>query len=429
MTAPNGTVTLLCKWHKTVLEELLNLSDNVYVILDDFDVAHMSPDQSLLEKARKVYRVSSFDSVEELAAVAVDLHLLQVRVDRIVSHTEFSQYGAGYLELLLLDVEDRWKHTAYRDKRLMKERVRVQGVPTARYLSLAGPQDSEAAERVTAEFEFPVVVKPVSGFGTMSTVRVDRPADLPSVLESYSFESLLRGQQLMVEEFVEGDEICVDAFWADGVALSFIVHSYRAPRLAVTAKSRLDNDGLDGALVINEADEPDLYRRMRTLHDRINAGLGIAHGATHLEVFVRPDGQIVFSEIATRVGGGMMPRMLSAYLGRDIWADLAQVVVAGECLPAKPRQPYVGAVHITGTRPGLITSMPEKADLDAHPGILDWQMLREPGSKITLAHPSEWCLILVLGAESAQAYEKLRQEVIERFRVEVEQEEEGNAGK
>ncbi|MFD7717082.1 ATP-grasp domain-containing protein [Streptomyces sp. NPDC059814] len=428
MTTENAKAIVLCKWHPTLLTELLALTPEVYVVLDDFDVDHMDPDPELLGRARQVYRVSSFDSIEEIAAVAIDLSLYRPRIDRVVSHTEFSQFGAGYLQLLLDGDGDARKHTAYRDKRLMKERVRAAGVPTTRFSSLAGPDDHAGAERAAAELRFPVVVKPVSGFGTMSTVRVDRPEDLEKVLAEFRFETYLRSKQLMVEEFVPGDEICVDAFWAGGRAVSFLVHAYREPRIAVTAEARRDDNGLDGARVINEADEPELYRRMRALHDGINRGLGIEHGATHLEVFVRPDGEIVFSEIATRVGGGMMPPMLSAYLGRDIWADFARVVVTDETPPAAPRRPHIGAIHLTASRPGVITSMPDEAELAAHPGVLEYLKFREPGSRVALAHPSEWCLILVIGADTAEAYEEVRHDLVTRFRVETAAEDGETAG-
>ncbi|MFE7271834.1 ATP-grasp domain-containing protein [Streptomyces sp. NPDC057623] len=428
MTTETATATVLCKWHPKVLAELLALTPDVYVVLDDYDVECMNPDPLLLDRARQVYQVSSFDSVEELAAVAVDLAHRQVQVGRIVSHTEFSVFGAGYLELLLQGSTDPLKHAAYRDKRLMKERVRAAGVPTTRYRSLVGPDDRVGAERAMAELQFPVVIKPVSGFGTMSTVRVDRAEDLAKTLAEFSFEPLLRAKQLMVEEFVPGKEICVDAFWADGRDVSFVVHAYRSPRLSVTAAARREDNGVDGIRIIREADEPELYHRMRELHDGINRGLGIEHGATHLEVFLRPDGEIVFSEIATRVGGGTIPPMLSAYFGRDVWSDFARVVVTGTCPPAAPKRPFIGVLNLSASLPGVIVAMPDEAELAAHPGVLDYEMVLRPGDRVTLTNPSEWCLMLVFGADSAEQYDEVRRDLVERFRVEVAAEDTADTG-
>ncbi|WP_316771656.1 ATP-grasp domain-containing protein [Streptomyces sasae] len=419
MTEPDGTAILLCKWHPTLLEELLARTPDVYVVLDDFDVEHMHPDQVLLDKTRGVYRVSSFDSIEELSSIAVDLTIHHVIVGKIVSHTEFSQYGAGLLELLLHGGEDPLKFTAYRDKRLMKARVRAAGVPTARSCSLAGPDDLTAAHRAMATLRFPVVVKPASGFGTMSTLKVERPEDLLDTLTGYTFEPLLRSRQLIIEEFITGDEVCVDALWSGGEALSFVVHSYYRPRIGLTAESLHEDSGLNGSRVLTESDHPELYRELRQLHNRINQGLRIKDGATHLEVFVQQDGTIVFSEIATRVGGAWVPRMLSAYLGREVWAAIAEAAVTGDGVPARPRRPYVGGVNISPLQPGLITAMPDEAELASHPGVLDWQVIRGLGSRVSLTHPSEWCLFLVLGADSAQEYEELRREATERFFIET----------
>ncbi|MEV7211963.1 ATP-grasp domain-containing protein [Kitasatospora cineracea] len=421
-----NTAVVLCKWQPRLAAELMALAPDVYVILDDFDVQHLRPDESVLAGARQVYHVSSFDSIEELANVAVDLTLRGVEVGRIVSHTEFSQYGAGYLELLLgagrdAAPTDPLRHAAHRDKRLMKQRVRAAGAATAEYRSLPATGDARAAERVAAELAFPIVLKPASGFGTMSTVKVERPDDLPAVLTDFSFEPLLRSRQLIAEEFVHGQEVCVDACWSDGEALTFVVHAYHETRLGLTDRQRPAVGGADGSRVLPEADHPELHAALRALHDKVNLGLGIRHGTTHLEAFVGPDGTPVFSEVASRVGGGWIPRLLSAQLGRDVWENLARLSVTGHCPPARPVRPYVGAVHIGPSRPGVITAMPGDGELAAHPGVLDWQRVRRVGSRVTMAHPSEWCLFLVLGADSADEYEQLRHEVAERFRIETEE--------
>jgi hypothetical protein len=414
----NDTI-LLCKWQPELATELLALAADVYVILDDFDVQHVRPDAALLAKARRVYQVSSFDSVEELANVAVDLTISKVMIDQIVSHTEFSQYGAGYLELLLRGDADPLRHAAYRDKRLMKERVRAVGVGTANFRSLPVLGDRAAVDQVATELSFPVVVKPASGFGTMSTLRVGEPAELRTVVEDFTFEPLLRSRQLIVEEFVEGEEVCVDAIWSDGTALTWVVHAYHKPRLGLTGEASTARGGFDGSRVLTEAAHPELHRGLRLLHDGVNRALGISQGATHLEAFIRPDGELVFSEIATRVGGGWIPRMLGAQLGRPVWTDIARVAVLGDCPPAAPVREYVGAVHIGPSRPGTVTAMPQDDELAGHPGVLDWQRVRKVGSTVTLAHPSEWCLFLILGADSEADYENLRREVTERFRIET----------
>lgn len=407
---------LLCKWNSRLATALLDLAPDLYIILDDFDVENMRPDPAVLARMRQVYRVSHFDSIEELAGIAVDLELREAGPVKIVSHTEFSQYGAGYLDLLLRNVHDPMRHVAFRDKRLMKRRVAQAGAQTTRFASVPGAEHVAAA----AELTFPVVVKPSSGFGTMSTLRVETYEELAKVVSEYSFEPLLRGKHLIVEEFVDGAEYGVDSIWADGQALTFVVHEYYVSRLDMTHRTE-SWVPLDGSRIVSEKDEPDLYRRLRKLHEHVNRGLDIRDGATHLELFVRPDGDAVFSEIATRVGGAWIPRMLGAHFGRPVWDSIADAAVTGRCPEPRPPYPYVGGLHLSPMRPGIITALPSEAELAAHPGVLDWQCLRRVGGTARLAHPSDWYFFVTVGAETREAYDQLCREVVERFRIDTQE--------
>jgi biotin carboxylase len=402
MSEPARTV-VLCKWQPDLLSALLGFGATVHLVLDRFDKMGEKPDEALLGRCAAVYHVSSFDSLEELGAVAVDLHLAGVEVDRVLSHSELSQFGAGYLELLLGTEHQTLKHVAHRDKRLMKQRVRGAGVPTARFWSLRDPGDRTAVEAlVSAGLPFPVIVKPASGYGGMSTVRADDAAEFRSVFDHFTFDPLLRSRQLIVEEFVDGIELAVDSIWCRGEAMTFVVHRYHEPRLNMNEPTKLDGSG-----VLHPDDHPGLYERVRALQDRVNRALGIRDCATHMELFVRPDGELVFSEIGARIGGAWIPGLLSAQLGHPVWDLLAEATLFGTCQPPKPVHRNVAAVHLRPVRPGVISSFPGDAELAAFPGVVSWRPLRHVGDRARLNHPSDYYLHVVLGAESPAQLEAL----------------------
>jgi biotin carboxylase len=58
---------------------------------------------------------------------------------------------------------------------------------------------------------FPLVLKPASGWGTISTVRVDDRAELADVLTEHTLDPAMRSQQLVAEEFLDGEEFHIDA--------------------------------------------------------------------------------------------------------------------------------------------------------------------------------------------------------------------------
>lgn len=418
---PGPPQVVICKWNVHLTRSMLDLTPHVFVILDEFDTAYMDPDWDLLAKAERVYRIKDFDSIEEIAAIAADLALRGAEISRIVSFTEFSQFGAGYLGVLLGLSDDPMQHVAFRDKRLMKDRVRRAGVPAAAWATLADPSDEADVAAVRERLAFPVVIKPVAGSGAIGTVRVDRPEELDRVLRDIEPDPHLKSHQLAVEEFVSGREYHVDALWRDGEAHYLIISAYYRPRMAVLDKDPAAGDTpRDGSYVVNEEDAPDLHRRMRELHRKVNGALGITDGPTHLEVFERPDGELVFSEIASRMAGAWIGAVVSAWLGYEIHEAIAASAVTGTIPAPAPSRPYLGGLHLRPEVPGRITAIPEEAEMLAVDGVLRAQRLRAVGDTVEHAHPSEWCAFVTLGAGSRKEYDALARRVTDLLRVEVE---------
>jgi hypothetical protein len=368
----------------------------VCLVLDSLDRRYQSPDQRLLDRCWKVYGISGFDSVAELSAVAVDLRLSGREVTAVLNQDELSQFGAGYLKLLVGTMADPLHPVAHRDKRLMKNLVRGAGVPTAEFRSLADPGDMAAVAGIAAELSAPLIIKPASGFGSTTTVKVDDLVDLGTAVTSLTFDTAQRSHQLIVEEYVPGEELCVDAIWSGEKALTFVVHQYFRPRITVS------DNRLDGSFILLPEDHPDLYERLRDMHARLNPALGIDSGPTHLEVFERPDGELVFSEIASRAGGGWVQHMIGSYHGHSTWSLAASAALTGTVPALSPVRPYVGGISIRPSLPGVITRMPTDDELLRHPDMITWHRQRQVGDRARLSAPSDWYLFLIFGADSQQ---------------------------
>ncbi len=410
---------LLCKFDTTELtaQWILDRADKVYLILDDFD-ASRDLDEATVARMEKVYYVSSFDSIDELAAVAVDLMINDVRIDRIATFTEFSQYGAGYLAGLL-GVENYSTALALntRDKRQMKRLARQSGLRTASFASISGAVDADI-EGIEATVGYPLVIKPVNGLGTMSTARIDDRTGLEAFLASYSTRPEIRSRQLIAEEYISGEELHIDAVWRDGEAWMLFVSRYFVPLLR-----QFSEGGLNGSVLLNEEDYAELYSQVATFHATLNGALGIRDGATHLEVFWdRVTGELTFSEIATRFGGGGISAMIREKCGleaREVWVRELGGDDPGELPWRGSVHRYVGWINVEPTRSGVITVLPDKAKLERFAGVEHVDILHESGDHVGLDHPSGWCVLAVLGADSEQEIVALASEVCHRFPVEV----------
>jgi hypothetical protein len=399
---------VVCRFQPELLAALLDhparaaREVDVCLVLERADVRYESPDPRLLARCRKVYTVGSLDSLAEVSAVAVDLRQTCPPVVRVCNQNELSQFGAGYLRMLVQGTPaDPAHHVAHRDKRLMKELVRDTGVTVTRFRSLADARDEAATAVVGKELTAPLIVKPAAGFGAGATVRVDEAAGLDAAATGLRFDPAQRSRHLIVEEFVPGEEVCVDAIWSGGRAETFVVHRYLRPRITV-----LEN-ALDGSVILAPEEHPELYDRLRQMHARINPALGIVDGPTHLEVFLRPDGELVFSEIASRGGGAWVQPMLGAYHGRSTWSLIADTVLTGSVPPLVRSRPHVGGISIRPTVPGVITSAPTDAELRAFPGTITWHRQRQIGERARLTGPSDWYFFLVLGADSAAELDEI----------------------
>ncbi|MEO6701180.1 MAG: hypothetical protein ABI140_11945, partial [Jatrophihabitantaceae bacterium] len=109
---------VLCKYQQDLLTALLDRHAEVCLVLDSVDRLYESPDQALLARCAQVYNISSFDSLSELSAVAVELRSSWPAITRVFNQNELSQFGAGYLQLLLGMADDPLHHVSHRDKRL-----------------------------------------------------------------------------------------------------------------------------------------------------------------------------------------------------------------------------------------------------------------------------------------------------------------------
>lgn len=403
---------LFCKYEPVALAALVGHGAPFTLVLDDWDREFAGVDDAVLAHATRVYDVTDFDSLDELTAVAWDLEANGVTFDRVLSFAEFSQYGAGFLaDALGIRGFDSATARGTRDKRAMKALVREAGVLTARSVSVPSPVPDGGADLIESQLGFPLVLKPVNGMGAMLTEMVRDREELVDALARNEVHPPLHSRHRIAESFVDGAEHHVDAVWRDGTAVYFSIGRYAAPRLATPP-------GFECSVLLAPDDDPELFTAARALHERVNDALGIRDGVTHLELFRRPeDGELVFSEVATRFGGGPLIQMVLARDGvdlRSLWIDtlvgappnLADAV-------AGPR--YVAGINIPPEGPGPVTSAPTGAELDADPRVLHHDI----GVTVGEEPHGPWTLMLTLGGGSMEEIEAVIGDVQRTYRIRV----------
>lgn len=201
----------------------------------------------------------------------------------------------------------------FRDKQLMKERVAAAGlrVPHSRRVR-AGAEARAAAE----EIGYPLIVKPIAGAGSADTYRVDDDADLERVL------GLTRHvPEVSVEEFVEGDEFTYDTVCIDGRPAFENVAQY-LPR-PLDART---NEWISPIIVtVRDLQQAKIQKGIALGHGVLDA-LGMGTGFTHMEWYLKANGEVVFGEIGCRPGGAHLVDQMNFTCDIDLFREWARAV-------------------------------------------------------------------------------------------------------
>ena len=235
--------------------------------------------------------------------------------------------------------------TAYlcRDKPAMKEALRNAGISCAQSTRATSAQD---ARDFAASVGYPLILKPPAGAGAAGTYRVDDDAGLESILDETGLTS---GQEVAIEEFIEGHEGYIDTLSIDGeVGHEFITHYY--PNVLEAMRHRWISPQM---VTTNRIDEPG-YEEVRQMTRDVIKILEIGTSATHMEWFFGPKG-LKFSEIGCRPPGVGQWDVYNAANEFDLYFEWAHALVHGKTHTPPSRRFAAGMIALRPEGDGHIS--------------------------------------------------------------------------
>ena len=201
----------------------------------------------------------------------------------------------------------------FRDKQLMKERVKAAGLRVPHSARVKSGAEARAA---AVEIGFPLIVKPIAGAGSADTYRVDEEADLDRVLE------LTRHvPEVSVEEFVEGEEFTYDTVCIDGEPAFENVAQYLPRPLDARTHEWISPI----ICTVRELQQPKIQQGLELGRAVLNA-LGMGTGFTHMEWYLKSNGEVVFGEIGCRPGGAHLVDQMNYTCDIDLFREWARAV-------------------------------------------------------------------------------------------------------
>jgi hypothetical protein len=201
---------------------------------------------------------------------------------------------------------------AFRDKPIMKQRVAAAGLRVPHNARVHTANEAREAAEIIG---FPLVLKPIAGAGSADTYRVDDAKELEATLQK-----LGHLPEASIEEYIDGQEYTYDTVSVDGEPLFDSIAWYR-PR-PLEARS---NEWVSPAqIVLRDPHQPALEDAVAFGRSVLKA-MGMGTGFTHMEWFRKPNGELVFGEIAARPPGARLVDQMNYANDFDVYREWARV--------------------------------------------------------------------------------------------------------
>jgi len=232
----------------------------------------------------------------------------------------------------------------FRDKQLMKERVAAAGLRVPLAHRARSVKDVWAALETIG---FPAIIKPISGAGSADTYKVESASDVDRVLPHMGHVV-----EAICEEFIDGEEYTYDTASIGGTPAYESVTRYYPNALEMRSNEWISPIMLS----VRDLDQPHIQRGI-ALGRNVLSALGMGDGMTHMEWFLKSNGEVVFGEIACRPGGACVVDQMNYTSDIDLFREWARVATLGQFGASTERKYNVGIIFKRAQGQGRISGI------------------------------------------------------------------------
>ncbi|MGW2697922.1 ATP-grasp domain-containing protein [Streptomyces sp. NPDC001296] len=262
---------------------------------------------------------------------------------------------------------------AVRDKGVQRRLLAEQGVRVPRF-TVAGSVDEalEAAESIG----YPVVVKPVTGSGSLGVRLCAEPAETSRhaalvLARGHNERGVPVPRRLTVEEFMTGEEYSAEVLNGSVVG---VTHKHL------------------GALPLFVETGHDFPARLApAVHDALSGAaeaavraLGLTLGPAHVELRVDRDGPVLI-EVNPRLAGGWIPRLVHEATGIDLILETVKAFCGRASTLDATARGGAAIRFVLAPDNGVLSHLDGVIEARTVPGVTDVEIYREPGADITVA--------------------------------------------
>lgn len=237
------------------------------------------------------------------------------QIDRIVALDDFDVEKAAFLrEEFRIPGMGQTTARYFRDKLAMRVRAKEAGILVPDFSPLFNDiQLTEYANRIS----YPCLVKPRGEASATGIKKVDSADALWQHVHSLGEKR----KDYLVEQFKPGDVYHVDAISYEGELVFCQVSRYLNTPFEVA----------HGGGIFRSVSVPydhDEAHQLRRLTADVMEAFGMQFSASHTEFIRTQEGEFVFLETASRVGGAHLAEMVEAATGISLWREWARLETA-----------------------------------------------------------------------------------------------------
>jgi biotin carboxylase len=261
---------------------------------------------------------------------------------------------------------------ALRSKVRMRERFAELGLPSAASVAVSTHGTAVAAG---AQIGYPVILKPAVGTGSAGVLLARDAAELREAYTTARRAALNIGRNpgVVVEEFLEGVEVCVDAVVHEGQILFHNVMDKPRPmtgplfeELEFVTPTSLSGDGLSAAYDVSS----------------LTVGrLGLGTGIAHTEMRMTSGGPRLI-ETHFRVPGQRLPDIIERALGVNLFGAAVDLAMGARPALVRRQAGFVGYRCVYSHRQGRLKAVRGLDSAAAIPGVFEVETVTHPGEEI-----------------------------------------------
>ncbi len=258
----------------------------------------------------------------------------------------------------------------------------------------------------------PVVIKPLSGWGSIGVKKIMCHRDLHDYFNEIRDIKIKNNnvKSFIIENYISGIEFSVESIVSNGN-----IYHYGITEKVKGSEPYFEEIGHKFPAIIDESIQ---NRILLTVTNAIKA-LGITIGATHSEVIVSGN-RIYIVEIANRLGGDKIPYLVYLATGQNMASDAIDVSLGNVIHPSPHDTKGAAIKFLIPSCEGYLKKFPA---FGKHNNSKIIELCLKGETKKILLPPNEYYTrlghVIAIGSNSAEAF-SLAESIINQIKLEIE---------